>query len=72
MIEISLNSENYKKYNAIHKAGFYVQCENKTLILIDKKLNQAENYMDNTFRSLDDIVILLSDLLPSVGYRLVK
>jgi hypothetical protein len=67
MIELKLSqTEKYKKFQAVRKAGYDVVNENSKYILVDKQSN-ADDYIETTFRSIDEILTVLAGYLLKVG-----
>lgn len=64
-------TENYKKYKAIEKAGFQVVQQGEKLQLIDTKVPEAEKYVDLIFNSLNEILSVIAGYLLKAQIKVV-
>ena len=71
MEELKLSSENYKKHEAINKAGFKADRSGYKYILRDLKNPNADSYMDTVFDSLNDILQAIKSYLTDARIILV-
>lgn len=59
-------TEKYKKFNALRKAGLEVIVNDKGVKLVDNKCN-ADKYIDTYFNSIDEVLKELSGFLLKSG-----
>lgn len=70
VVKIS-ESQLYIKFQAIRKAGFDLEKCDSGWVLIDKKYPNADRYIDTYYRSVDEALMSLSDVIMRNGYLVV-